>query len=70
VIRDRLPNEYLPDLIDANGEELVRETLASHFISPAAFDILMRKPFSKEDFEAISGRKTKINKQEELLKIY
>ncbi len=59
VIRDRLPNEYLPDLIDANGEELVRETLASHFISPAAFDILMRKPFSKEDFEAFLDERQK-----------
>ncbi len=59
VIRDRLPNEYLPDLIDANGEELVRETLSSHFISPVAFDILMRKPFTKEDFEAFLDERQK-----------
>ena len=52
VIRDRLPNEYLPELIQANGEGLVRDTLASHFISPTAFDILMHKPFSKEDYES------------------
>jgi hypothetical protein len=52
VIKDRLPNEYLPELIAANGEATVRATLESHFISPAAFDILIRKPFSASDFEA------------------
>lgn len=52
VIRDRLPNEYLPEMIEANGEETVREILESHFISPAAFDIMLRKPFTTSDFEA------------------
>lgn len=52
VINDRLPNEYLPELISANGEVRVRATLETHFISPAAFDILLRVPFTKEDFEA------------------
>lgn len=51
VIRDRLPNEYLPELVAANGEDSVRATLESHFISPAAFDILMRDPFTAQDFE-------------------
>jgi hypothetical protein len=51
VIRDRLPNEYLPELVAANGEESVRATLESHFISPAAFDILLRDPFTAQDFE-------------------
>ena len=51
VINDRLPNEYLPELIAANGEATVRATLESHFISPAAFDILLRKPFGAGDFE-------------------
>ncbi len=51
VINDRLPNEYLPELITANGEATVRATLESHFISPAAFDILLRKPFAASDFE-------------------
>lgn len=51
VIKDRLPNEYLPELITANGEATVRATLESHFISPAAFDILLRKPFRAGDFE-------------------
>lgn len=52
VIKERLPNEYLPELIDANGEAAVRAILESHFISPGAFDILRRNPFGPEDFEA------------------
>src|SRR5690606_20752460 len=52
VIRDRLPTEYLPELIEANGEDTVRGILASHFISPIALDILLRKPFTGPDFEA------------------
>ena len=52
LINDRLPNEYLPELIAANGEAFVRELLEKHFISPVAFDILLRDPFTVEDFEA------------------
>lgn len=52
VIGDRLPNKYLPELIAANGEATVRATLESHFISPAAFEILLRDPFTVADFEA------------------
>jgi hypothetical protein len=52
VINDRLPNEYLPELIAANGEASVRAILESHFISPAAFDILRRDSFGPEEFEA------------------
>ncbi len=51
VIGSRLPNEYLPELIAENGEATVRETLESHLISPAAFDILLRDPFTREDFD-------------------
>lgn len=50
AIGDRLPNEYLPELIVANGEDGVRAILESHFISPAAFDILLRDPFAPDDF--------------------
>jgi len=52
VIADRLPNQYLPDLIKSNGEATVRSTFESHFISPAAFEILLRNPFGSDDFEA------------------
>jgi hypothetical protein len=52
VINDRLPNEYLPELIKSNGEATVRATLESHFISPTALAILLRDPFTPSDFEA------------------
>ena len=51
VIRDRLPNEYLPELIAKNGETDVLNVLNSHFISRRAFDILVRDPFLPGDFE-------------------
>jgi len=51
VIGNRLPNEYLPELIKQNGEATVRATLESHLISPAAFDILLRTPFEPADYE-------------------
>ena len=37
VIRNRLPNSYLPDLIAKNGEAEVLKILESHFISRHAF---------------------------------
>jgi hypothetical protein len=52
VIRDRLPNAYLPELMKQNGEKAVRDLLESHFISRAALEILMRDPFTPDDFEA------------------
>jgi hypothetical protein len=52
VINDRLPNEYLPELIAENGESAVRAILESHFVSPAALDMLRRDPFGPDDFEA------------------
>ena len=47
-----MPNKYLPDLIAENGESTVRAVLESHFISPTAFTILLRDPFSPADYEA------------------
>jgi hypothetical protein len=52
VINDRLPNEYLPTLIQENGESTVRAILESHFISNAALAILLSVPFGPNDFEA------------------
>lgn len=51
IIRDRLPNEYLPEWIKANNEKDVREILSSHLISDEAFEILLRKQFGADDFE-------------------
>jgi hypothetical protein len=42
VIKERMPNAYLPELMQANGEATVRAILASHFISPAAYGVLLR----------------------------
>lgn len=52
VIKDRLPNAYLPELMQSNGEVAVRAILESHFISPAAQAILLRDPFTPDDFQA------------------
>lgn len=51
VIGDRLPNAYLPELIKNNGEATVRGILESHFISPKAQEILLRNPFTANNFE-------------------
>lgn len=51
-IRDRLPNEYLPELIENSNENHVLSIVESHFISPAALRVLLRNPFTPEDFEA------------------
>jgi hypothetical protein len=51
VIADRLPNQYLPELIATNGRAKVEELMQSHFISPGALDILLRDPFTPDDFE-------------------
>ena len=52
VINDRLPNEYLREMIDENGRERTLAVLESHFVSSVALEILLRNPFGKEDFEA------------------
>jgi hypothetical protein len=50
-INDKLPNDYLPKLIANSGENAVRANLETHFISPRAFDILLRDPLQRSDFE-------------------
>lgn len=57
VIRERLPNAYLPELIARAGRAEVEGLMASHFISPAALDILLRAPFTPNDFEAFIGER-------------
>lgn len=50
VIGSQLPNEYLPKLIAQNSEATVRGMMESHLISAKAFDILLRDPFTPDDF--------------------
>ncbi len=52
VIGGHLPNEYLPEMIKQSGEAMVREVFESHLISPKAFEILLRNPFTPDDFNA------------------
>jgi hypothetical protein len=63
IIRDHLPNTYLPKLIDENGESNVRAILESHFISPAAIEILLRDPFTPDDFEAFISERQRTLQQ-------
>jgi hypothetical protein len=51
VIAGRLPNVYLPELIQKNGESAVRAIFESHFISGEALDILMEAPFTPDHYE-------------------
>ena len=69
LIRDRFPNEYLPDLIEQSGKNALRGVLESHFISPAALDILLRKPFTSDDYEAfiVERQRTLLEAIENLL---
>jgi hypothetical protein len=52
VIRDRLPNQYLPELMEQAGEQHVRAILETHLISPRTLDILLRADFAADDFQA------------------
>lgn len=51
IIRNRMPNDYIREMIDNNGEERVYQVFESHLISRKAVEVLLRKPFEKEDFE-------------------
>ncbi len=51
IIKNRLPNVYLPELFGVEDERSVRKILGTHFISPLAIDILLREPFGKDDFD-------------------
>ncbi|MGY5851478.1 GmrSD restriction endonuclease domain-containing protein [Salegentibacter sp. F14] len=50
ILKDRLPNEYLKEMRDNNSEDDFYKILQSHLISRAACEILMRDPFTEEDF--------------------
>lgn len=57
VISSKLPNQYLPDMIARNGEKAVLDIMETHFISRAAMQVLLRDPFTPDDFdEFISER--------------
>lgn len=51
IIKNRMPNEYLKEILTNNNEEEVYKVLGSHLISKKAVSILLRNPFTKTDFE-------------------
>jgi len=61
VIRDRLPNEYLKEMIETQGESETIELLKGHFINEKALNILLRTPFTEKDFnEFVDVRKNEL----------
>ncbi len=70
VIRNRMPNEYIKEMLDNNNPEKVFEVLSSHLISRKAVEILLRNPFGKADFdEFLSERQETIRNAIEILLI-
>jgi len=65
VIRDKLPNEYLKEMFDkSQDEETIYELLTTHLISRRAVKILLRKPFTPEDYrEFIKERQKTVMKE-------
>lgn len=59
VIGNKLPNQYLPELIEANGLDQVRAMMESHLISSKALDILLKNDFKPEDYEAFIAERQK-----------
>lgn len=50
VISDRMPYDYLKEMKDNNGEAKFYKIMESHLISKKATEILMRNPFTKDDY--------------------
>ncbi|MCB0463895.1 MAG: DUF262 domain-containing protein [Flavobacteriaceae bacterium] len=59
IISDRMPYEYLAEMLENNGETKFYNILESHLISKKACDILMRKPFTEEDFSDFLSEREK-----------
>jgi len=51
IIRNRMPHDYIQEMFDNNDKNQVYQVFESHLISRQAIDILLRKPFTKQDFE-------------------
>lgn len=51
IIRNRLPNKYLKEMLENNDQVKVYEILSSHLISKKTVSILLRDPFNKQDFD-------------------
>lgn len=61
IISDRMPNVYLKEMFENNSKDEVYKILESHLISKNAVDILLRNPFTKEDyFDFINEREKSV----------
>lgn len=63
VIRDRLPNDYLAEIFKDNDSERVYQVLDTHLISRTAVDILLRDPFTPEDYTAFLAERQRTIKR-------
>ena len=52
IISNRMPNQYLKEMLEHNDPDKVYDVLSSHLISKKAVEILLRDPFTKPDFDA------------------
>ncbi len=51
IINNRLPNSYMKEMLENNEEEKIYKVFNSHLISKQAISILLRDPFTPEDFQ-------------------
>jgi len=51
IIRNRMPHDYIQEMLDNNDEKQIYRVFESHLISRQAVAILLRKPFTKADFD-------------------
>lgn len=59
AISDKLPNVYLPELMAKIDEKAIKGILETHFISSKALEILLRDPFTPDDFEEFIAERQK-----------
>tara|TARA_B100001559_G_C16267609_1_gene514553 strand:+ start:45 stop:686 length:642 start_codon:yes stop_codon:yes gene_type:complete len=46
-----MPHDYIQEMLDNNDENQVYQVFESHLVSRHAVSILLRKPFTKDDFD-------------------
>ncbi|MBV7440051.1 DUF262 domain-containing protein [Weeksellaceae bacterium TAE3-ERU29] len=51
IINNRMPSDYIQEMFNNNDKNEVYKVFESHLISRHAIDILLRKPFTKTDFD-------------------
>lgn len=61
IIGSRMPFDYLKEMLENNGEKKFYQIMETHLFTRKAIDILLRNPFSKEDYyEFIAERERAI----------